>query len=241
MKILLNSLQRSATKWLFKNLVEYCGTTDIGFPLHYLLTKNSDLMYLNTEPAERKRYTDIFVAEIENKLDQFIAFNVDVVIQVHPMNIQSLIAVEKLRKHFDFYYTLNRKDIVEQTLSILVADEMNIYHSGEEMNHKIKEKIQEPISVSQLTLKNIYQYVVRSNQYFGDQRPSKHLYFEDLIELKNPYEFCDYMKLPRKEFRWTIPNQIEYGNNKEKMIKNYLELREYAKVLTSNQYELIHE
>ena len=95
----------------------------------------------------------------------------------------------------------------------------------------------QPINVSFPEFRGILISFNRDNKYLDSQNPTKHLYCEDLIQIKTADEFCSHLGLPYVDFEIQNNFGIEYGDDKKKMIKNYDDLKKYSEILY--RYNLI--
>ena len=243
MKILLNVLPRTGSKWLNLNLFNYLEQTIRIPPMHEIYgIKNTISDWFNY-----KKQTELFInGEIIMNGDNFKVLHnpinndeecvkrlgllkdckLPLTIKEHPHNWYSLIAIEELKNNVDRYYTLRRKDTFEQGLSMSVCSYTNLWQPGLEQLITIKKSIKSPFELDEKVFLQHLEMITLSNNYLDNQNPTKHLYFEDLILMDNPDLFCEYLGLPKVDFRMNYNSRLEYGTAKKEMITNYDRLRE---------------
>jgi hypothetical protein len=94
----------------------------------------------------------------------------------------------------------------------------NVFHPGSELDDVVKKAKKNPITIDINEFKYYYEVL---KHYNNIPWPSTFqvVDFWEMIKIKTDKEFCDFFNLEYKQFEF-IPFEIEYGNDKEQIIKN---------------------
>lgn len=249
MRILLNTIPRAASKWLHSNLLNYLSNDNELIAPDLSIKEITNWFEINESNQNAfqgniiQRSDKFYFVENKNidiniemavRLDLLLNYKRNIVAKIHPVGIYAFRAIEKIKQKYDLYYTLNRRNKIEQVLSMLTAQELGIYSSGSPLDEKIIEVTDQPVFIDYKKVKDLYNWVYSREIYMLNQNATKHLYFEELIEIKDPCDFCDYLMLPRKDFIMCHKYGIEYGINKPKLFQNYAGIQKYLEILTQN-------
>jgi hypothetical protein len=242
MKILLNALPRTGSKWLAVNLSKYLDTAFGRSAYLYIDNKpwvisdwfdyqgdqllfHGKICQINHNFILTNETVDI-EQEMYSRLDLLVRYDAPIQIKVHPQTLPSLIACEILKKQAYRYYSLRRRDTFEQVFSKCLCIQTEIWNPGVELNVLLIDLLKNPIEISE----EQFLFELRQNStqidYLDNELGCQHLYFEDLVNIKNSGDFCSWLNLPVVEFRLDQYFTKEYGPLKPYIVKNYQKLKE---------------
>lgn len=250
MKILLNALPRAKSKWVCFNINEYLKakydfSSDLligkcRLPLTDWFTKKDeglsfsghiikcyqDFLYISTNVKAND--------EIQNRLDLLLDCHNPMSIKIHPTSWHELIAIQVISCICDRYYTVRRRNILEQCISILTCEHTNAWNPGSTLDSQISKCLDNPFIVDTTAFIKKLDFLKMQNDYLNQQTTAIHLYAEDMINITDAKDFCSYLQLPYVEFEIHNGFNIEYGEKKSSMIKNYDQLMEIANAYFKN-------
>jgi hypothetical protein len=116
-----------------------------------------------------------------------------------------------------------RNDQFDHTLSLCLSYASNIWAWGDEMDTCIKEYSKNKIYIDPKQFKNYYDLFTIWNNQEWDESISVYN-FEDIIQISNTREFCNFFSLEYSEFNF-IPFTKEFGDYKFDMISNIDQLK----------------
>lgn len=235
MKILLNAMPRTASKWLSVNLGKYLqnyyDNKDKTYVIFNWFIKNKpNSLFFDgrmIQIGKKFKFSNIPVNvdnEANDRINLLKNYDFPIIIKEHPQSWQALIAIEQLKTVSDRYYTLRRRNKFEQCISQCICEKTKIWESGLELKNALIECSINPFEIDTSFFMQRLQQIFLDNQYFDQQDSAKHLYFEDIIEIKNPQDFCLYLGLPMFNFQLDNYFAEEYGDQKKTIISNYEEL-----------------
>lgn len=245
MRILVNALPRTGSKWLCVNLRKYLRTkygssarlsvgdqiwpiTDWFSNINNKLLINGHIDPYNNNFILNGSYTNI-ETEIANRLKLLKECKNSIAIKIHPNTWIETIAIEAIKPHCQHYYTLRRKNVIDEAFSLLVCQHTDIWEPSDKLNETILSSCKTPFSIEMNTLLSCLDSIKQQHLYLDSQENAHHLLAEDLFKIKNAKRFCKYLALPYVEFEIDQYFGVEYGNKKVKMIKNYKKLLQAAK------------
>lgn len=246
MRILLNTIPRTASKWFHQNISEYYSIIENlsrKYKIEGWFENFDQISRLPHKIQTTEGYDTISPIfddnchELKHRLNLLLNSESKFIIKIHPVDLISLNAIDSLKESCDYYYTIRKRNTIEQCLSIVAASSSGIAFPSEAQRSKILELVDNPVNISFENFRGTMTWVKQKNEYLDSQDPTKHLYYEDLIQIKTADEFCSHLGLPYVNFEIKNNFGIEHGDDKQKMIKNYDDLRKYGKILY--KYNLI--
>lgn len=245
MKILLNAVPRTRSKWMVKNLYSYLseiGKTHNSWPIFDIFTetKTGKLYIENKVQFDGENLTvsndpviDIDL-ETKNRLDYLKKSNLNMCIKVHPTSNREINAIAELKPICTNYFTLSRKDLFEQSLSMTLALFTNEWTSGINQTRKMYHFYVKPISIDI----NIYEQVTialkEQNEWLKNEKSHKLIYMEDTLTIRDARDFCEMLDLEFHSFNLDQLFDVEFGSYKKNMISNYNELKSIYESIISN-------
>ena len=240
MKIAINSLPRSGTKLLQANF--HCYIKSAGYDVLCPESFDSILepFYFSKHELELKesvtriesidqykinfkkggvpcRITDEVIRRYKylKSLKQSWVFKRTPRDQFDPILYQSVVDLDKS-------VAIKRYDFFDHALSLSLAKKLDIWAPTDQLNDAIKNYTMQQIKIEKTEFASDYKWIKEYSKikWVKDVQVVK---FEEMVKLNNSKEFCDFFQLPFIEFNFH-QFDIEYGDNKRKMISNIDEL-----------------
>lgn len=235
MKILLNALGRTRSKWVATNLHSYLktfGETHNLWPTLDLFTQHlngglyiqnqidfdGSILTISNKPAQEK------TLESMARLNYARQSNLNMCIKIHPTCDREIAMVNEVKKFCQYYFTLARKDIFEQALSLSLGYSTNIWVPGVEQIKAISSLKSKPVTIQIDSFQNVVENLQRQTEYLTNEKSNKFIYMEDTFTVRDSKDFCDMLNLEHKEFMLDQRYGKEYGEFKKEIISNYNEL-----------------
>jgi len=159
--------------------------------------------------------------EIANRCEYVKDLNGPYVIKHFPMDND---ITPFLINQVDRVYTLSRKDIFGNALSICLSRISKSWIRSQYQQKVISEMVQTPVIIPVNEFRRVVQQISDYNRtYLADA--IRILEFDDICSVTNSFDFCRLLDLEYIEFSFIKVGE-EFGNNKTRMILNMPELRD---------------
>jgi hypothetical protein len=253
MKIAINSLPRSGTKFLQANFHRYMKSAGydvlcpnsfdsilepFNFPDHELeltvtLTgiENIDNFKINFNKTHQ--YPQSLTSEIINRFKYLTSLKQSWVykrtpwVEFDPILYESAVRLDKC-------ISVIRYDFFDHALSFTLAKELNIWAPTVELDEAIKAHTIKQIKLDKTEFAKNYKWVKDYNKIKWAKNIQV-VEFDNMVKLKNSKDFCEFFQLPIVEFDYH-QFVVEFGDNKRRMIYYIKDLRLTAKTI-DNEYK----
>jgi len=241
MKIAINSLPRSGTKLLQANFHRYIKSAGYDALCPESFESILEPFYFSKDDRELgssvtriesidqykinfkkykfpRRVTDEIIERYKylKSLKQSWVFKRTPKGRFDPILYQSVVELDKS-------VAIKRYDFFDHALSLSLAKKLDIWAPTDQLNDAIKNHTIQQIKIEETEFAADYKWIKEYSKikWVKDVQVVK---FEEMVKLNNSKEFCDFFQLPFIEFNFH-KFDIEYGDNKRKMISNIEELR----------------
>jgi hypothetical protein len=248
MKIAINSLPRSGTKFLqanfhryiksagynvlcpesFDSILEPFNFLDHELELKATITGIESIDQHKINFVKKYRYPKDINSETIDRysylksLKQSWVFKRTPWVRFDPILYESAVELDKC-------VAIVRSDMFEHTLSFVLARQLNIWAPTNELETAVETCKNKPIKLNEDEFIQFYKWIKQYNKIKW-VKDIQVVDFDKMVKIKNSKEFCDFFNLPFVNFDFHYFH-IEYGDNKRKMISNIKELRVIAKSL----------
>ena len=245
MKIAINSLPRSGTKILQINFQQYLKATgyvvlcsesvdSIVEPFNFTDHEN-DLQVTRTgissiddhkiHFAKKHKNPMPLIEEIKSRyillssLKHSWVFKRTPFTKFDPILYESAVGLDKC-------IAVIKQNIFEHCISFVLARKLDIWSRGDKLTKAIEDYTKQQIELDPVEFEHFYIWFKDFNKikWVNDIQVVR---FEEMVQLSNSKEFCDFFQIPFIEFNFH-PFVVEYGSNKLKMVSNLKELFQIA-------------
>lgn len=226
MRVLLIAPSRSASKWVFRNLMSYYEREAL-LPIFHDLVGKTELIYQEGKivPIETDKIHS-FSSGLVNLMEVLRLKGDGYLTRVHPIKFESgSLEHERLEEVIGLHdktLQLINENHFERSVSRLICNITGVWVPGKEQETLRANYLNQPIEAD---LKR-FKCILESNDFdcWVSENASITLPFKTYSQIKNAQEFCLMFGLPKRDFAF-IPAEFEYGD-KRQYFTNYEQLKD---------------